>query len=255
MATELLIYCCHLPAIDAELMQEYLPLLNAEEHQRFEAFRVEPARKSFLVSRALLRTTLAQRLKCSPDELQFRRDHNDKPQLATPASHWQFNLSHAGDWAVLALSSAGAIGIDVEFHERRNQLDGISNRFFSAAEHRYLSGLPEDFRRQRFFELWTLKEAYVKALGRGIATALAGTDIEYLNDTEILLSLSDAARCDGAVHCWHYALTPADSLALALIDDAGASVSAPRIFRSIPLRDGHEDHILRPSLTGHGRLA
>lgn len=252
MTSELLVYCCPLTAVDDALLPAYRALLSADENRRCEDLRRDSVRKVFLVSRALVRTVLAARLRCRPEELQFVRDHNDKPQLHPRFSGWQFNLSHAGNWAVLALSNGGAVGVDVETHERRNNLSGIAGRFFSAAENRALAQIaePEQWQ-QRFFELWTLKEAYVKALGRGIATALAGTDIEYLSATSIRLHLTDAARCDGRVRCWHYPLGANDSLALALIDAApDASTPVPRLHRVVPLREAPREFALAPGLTG-----
>lgn len=248
---ELLIYCCPLPALDDALLQRYTTLLNAEEQERLAGLRRDSVRKVFLASRALLRTTLAARFGCEPAALRFNRDRNGKPQLLEPATHWQFNLSHAGDWAVLAVTNAGAIGIDVEVHERRNNLAGIARRFYTPQENIALQSLSETEWNRRFFELWTLKEAYVKALGRGIATALAGTDIEYTGHASVRLHLSGGARCEGGVRCWHYPLTDTDSLAGALIGPTDRlNALHPRLYHVLPLRDLPSPLPLAPTLTG-----
>lgn len=235
MAPQLRLYCCPLAAVAPPQRDAYRDLLNAAERERLAGLRVEAVRTTFLVSRALLRTVLAAQVGCAPDDLQFTRDHNDKPLLGAPASPWQFNLSHSGDWVVLALCDAGAVGVDVENHQRRNNLTGIAERFFTPAENRALATLDEAAWVQRFFELWTLKEAYVKALGRGIATALAGTDIDYTDPATVRLRLSGEARCAGPVHCWHFQLTPDYSLAAAVI---GSAVPEPQIVQGTPLGGG-----------------
>lgn len=251
-APALLIYCCPLDAVDEALLASYHTLLSADEQIRAANLRRDAVRKVFLISRALLRTTLASHCDCDPAALVFRRDHNDKPQLHAPAAPWQFNLSHAGAWVVLALSNAGAVGVDVEMHERRNQLAGIARRFYTPAENIALARLAEPEWSQRFFELWTLKEAYVKALGRGIATALAGTDIEYADASTVHLHLSGAARCAGSVRCWHYQLTPQDSLAATVIgNESSVADLQPRLFNVVPLQIDSRALALSPRLIGN----
>jgi len=251
---ELLIYCCPLSAVDDALLERYAALLDTGERERFADLRRDSVRRIFLTSRALLRNTLSTRLSCEPGDLRFYRDHNGKPQLREPATQWQFNLSHAGDWAVLALTNAGAIGVDVEVHERRNNLAGIARRFYTAQENIALQPLSENEWNQRFFELWTLKEAYVKALGRGIATALAGTDIEYIDRHSVQLRLSGAARCEGDVRCWHYQLTETDSLAGALIGHADTLATLnPALYRVVPLREAPTPLSLSSGLSGFAK--
>jgi 4'-phosphopantetheinyl transferase len=244
------IHYCPLAQIDSELQREYSGLLDAEERSRLAGFRAEAPRLAFLVSRALLRSVLAQTLNCAAQALQFRRDHHNKPQLEFPAGNWHFNLSHSGAWVALALSNIGPVGVDVECHERHSRLEAISKRFFSVNEHHLLMTLPEPQRQQRFFELWTLKEAYVKALGRGIATAMAGTDIEYLTEHQLALHLHGAARCEDNVHYWHYALEPTYSLALALIAQRPLDALAPLLLRCVPLRGAADPSPLQPLRTG-----
>jgi 4'-phosphopantetheinyl transferase len=251
-AAQLLVHCCELTRIDATLLNAYEALLSAPEQERLHAYKDPSARRTFLVGRALLRSQLAQLVQMPARQLQFTRDSNNKPQLQTPASPWQFNLSHSGAWVVLALSNAGAVGVDVEQHLRPSRLEAISARFFSEAEHAALLALPELARRQRFFELWTLKESYVKALGRGIATALAGTDIAYANPGAITLQLSGAARCQGTVHSWHYQLSADYSLALASITDSEATPAPPRLFDTIALGGSAQNLALPPHLHGIG---
>lgn len=241
--------CCCYDDIDPGRWDHYLTLLDEGERLRYESLLRSGARRQFLLGRAMLRCALARRMNREPGELRFQRREDGKPELVSPAGGWRFNLSHSRHWVVLAVGQADEIGVDVEHHRRRNDIDGIAARFFSAEEYRELAKLPVAERRQRFFELWTLKEAYVKALGRGIATALAGTRFEYLAPDRATLHLSGAARCDRTVRCWHFRLDSDYSVAAVALGECGETV--PRLYRWSPDRAAQPLSCL-PTLTATG---
>ncbi|HSB97449.1 MAG TPA: 4'-phosphopantetheinyl transferase superfamily protein [Spongiibacteraceae bacterium] len=231
--SELEIFCCRIADIDATLLAHYEQILDAAEQRRLASFQADTARTAFLISRALLRTTLAARLHCAPTELQFIRDANDKPQLAEPFANWHFNLSHSGAWVTLALSQIGPVGIDVESHERKNNLAGIAQRFFSAEENATLVGLDNTRWLQQFFAIWTIKEAHAKALGCGLSKILSCSSFSVdMNKQSIALTLSAAAAPDSAVLSQLYRLDDSVSLALVQLD---AIAATPAIIRSVPL--------------------
>lgn len=227
------LFCCTFDEIDADHWPRYLDLLDEAERRRHDELLRPGAQRQFLLGRAMLRSALATRLDCPPSSLRFQPRADGKPELAAPAAGWRFNLSHSRDWVVLALGEAEEIGVDVEHHGRRNDIDGIAERFFTAEEYRELATLAPAARRQRFFELWTLKEAYVKALGRGIATALAGTRFEYLTADRAALHLSGAALCHRSVRCWHFQLDADYSVAAVALGERGAEAT-PRLYRWRP---------------------
>ena len=105
---------------------------------------------------------------------------------------------------LVAVHESQCIGVDVEYTHRRNDVLRIADRYFSARELEQLAALPEDKRRERFFDLWTLKESYVKAVGRGIGLGLGR--FSFLFDErhpELLQSLErDAGIADECPH-WH----------------------------------------------------
>lgn len=243
----LAIHLCPFAAVDRELGDRYLTLLSVDERRRHDELRREEARRQFLVGRALLRVTLAHQLGCEPAALAFGRSEQGKPCLLQPAARWYFNLSHSRGWAALALTDAGEVGVDVEFRGRRNDIAGIAQRFYQPAEVQALAALPEAVRRRRFFELWTLKEAAVKALGRGISVALAGTGVHYRNDACVELRLEGGAHWPGPISAWHYDLGDDVSLAAVLLGQD----QAPRLFETVPLQ-GSRLLGLEPSLSsGH----
>lgn len=244
------VLCCPTAVVDARLLAEYEALLSRDEFERLGGFRSPAAAKEFLIGRALLRSALGERLRRLPAGLRFTRDPDGKPQLEGEPGHLHFNLSHSRDWVVLALSNFGEVGVDVEHHERTNNLQGIAGRFFSAAENLGLDALADAPRRQRFFELWTIKEAYVKALGRGIATALAGTDIRYLSNSEIALYLSGAACIREPAMCWHYQLTPDNSLAVAAFGATLQDGQRPLLFSYVPRSVAPQPILMQPLRRG-----
>jgi 4'-phosphopantetheinyl transferase len=237
-AATLEIFCCRIIDIDTSLLTPYEHLLDTAEQRRLPGFQSGSARTAFLTSRALLRTTLATRLQCEPAALQFIRDANDKPQLAEPYANWHFNLSHSHDWVVLAVSSIGPVGIDVESHERKNNLSGIARRFFSADENISLTNLDNAQWMEQFFAIWTLKEAHAKALGCGLSKILSCSSFivaradAHNSVRNIELQLSNAAAGILLAKSWLYRLDENTSLA---ISQLGTTPNKIALHYSVPL--------------------
>ena len=250
MPNELSVLCCPITAVDDTLLAHYRKLLSDDELQRLDAYRVPHAAKEFIVGRALLRVALSERLQCGANQLQFDNDAHGKPFLvSTIAPLWHFNLSHSHDWVILALSNIGAVGVDVEWNQRKRSMIEIAERFFLPRETAMLKKLKPDEQHARFFQWWTIKESYVKALGSGIAGALSGTEIETVALDRIALRLTDNASCDADVHCWQYALATNYEMAITLIA-AQPCNSAPQIRAYIPQRTATIDIQPMLKLTG-----
>ncbi|MFT3929360.1 MAG: 4'-phosphopantetheinyl transferase superfamily protein [Spongiibacteraceae bacterium] len=232
------ILCCALPDIEAGLLAHYENLLSEDELRRLRSFRSPSGAKEFLVGRALLRTALAERINCNPHDLQFSKNADGKPTLASPQSRWQFNLTHSHDWVALALCEGSTIGIDIESYKRRNNLSGIAKRFFSDAENAQLNRCDESEWLDLFFAVWTLKEAHAKALGCGLPKILncSSVDVDLVNAT-IDFSLSEAAVTPHCISSWLFKFgieVAADNCALALVAH-GDRFETPRLQRCIPL--------------------
>ena len=107
-------------------------------------------------------------------QLHFETQAQGKPTLMTPSSiPIQFNVSHARGMALIVLTLQHAVGIDVEWIDRKIHDRDIAERYFSAQESTYLASLPPTERTHQFFGFWTCKEAYLKMQGKGIAGGLA----------------------------------------------------------------------------------
>ena len=150
-------------------------VLCAEERRRAARYRREQDRVRFIAARATLRCLLAAHLGAEPHEIAFAYGANGKPALS-PGGGLEFNLSHSGDLAVIALAHDREVGVDVERLRPLSSAQRIAERLWSSGEAAALGTLDEDARLTAFFATWTRKEAVVKALGEGITGRLDGFD-------------------------------------------------------------------------------
>lgn len=190
-------------ACDDTLAAAWRALLAPDERVREQRFHFDADRRTHLAARAALRSVLSRHAPAvEPADWCFSLGPHGKP--AVDAAHGdaaalQFNLSHTRGCVVLALSRAGAVGVDVEPLARQVDL-GVADRFFSVAETAALHALPPARQMDRFVALWTLKESYIKALGLGLAMPLDRFSFQ-LDDAPDRVALSlhqdvddDAAR-------------------------------------------------------------
>ncbi|MGE7955629.1 4'-phosphopantetheinyl transferase family protein [Pseudomonas sp. NPDC089530] len=170
---------------DAALLALYRSWLSAEETERMQRFMFERDRHQYLVTRALLRSTLSLYAPwVAPQQWVFASNAWGKPAIAAPAVPMAFNLSHTEGLVALALTLESSVGIDVEPRQRLADLD-LAERFFSASEVRYLSSLPAADQGALFMTLWTLKEAYIKARGQGLSIPLDSFSFELATPGQI----------------------------------------------------------------------
>lgn len=158
---------------DPQLLAAYREVMVQEEREKQQRFHFERHRHQYLIARVLLRTTLSRYTGIAPDELQFSINPYGRPELhaAEGLPPLRFNLSHTRGIVVCAVALEKDIGVDVEDTGRKVGLE-LADRFFSDKEKRDLHAVDLSVRRTRFFEYWTLKEAYVKARGMGLAIPL-----------------------------------------------------------------------------------
>lgn len=159
---------------DSAVLARYEALMDAEEHARWQRFVYPVDRQRFLVGRAFVRTVLTQCLgHGDPATLRFMQMPHGKPVLAGPdAGKLHFNLSHTDAMLVLAVSRTHAVGVDVEALTRKVELRALAQRYFATHEYEELLELEDHAQRERFFTLWTLKEAWLKARGLGLRIPL-----------------------------------------------------------------------------------
>lgn len=148
--------------------------LDQEERARAARFAFERHRRRFTVARGVLRNILARYLSLRPGEIIFQHNEYGKPSLKAGAggTPLHFNVSHSEEMALYALSADLEVGVDVEYVRRDMATAEIAEQFFSPAEVNAFRGLPEHLWLEAFFNCWTRKEAYIKALGKGLSHPL-----------------------------------------------------------------------------------
>jgi len=149
--------------------------LSSDEQDRARRFAFEKDRRSYIAAHWLLRSALSQYLPVEPSAWEFTRSLFGKPAISGPPQGRRiaFNLSHSPGMVACAVTKTGEVGVDVETVRPREFLK-LAERFFAPGEFQELKRLPEHERARAFFRFWTLKEAYVKARGRGLSLDLSG---------------------------------------------------------------------------------
>lgn len=170
---------------DASLLSQYLALLSPDEARRHASFVFDKDRHRYLVSRVLLRTTLARHLCKTPQDIMLTYGPYGKPALAdhADATHaaLNFNLTHADDMALVAVTRGRWIGVDLERIDRPAPIDVGLHQFHmrEVASLRARAGDAEALCKH-FWRLWTLKESLVKATGLGLTIPLNRFDVSHL---------------------------------------------------------------------------
>jgi 4'-phosphopantetheinyl transferase len=144
-------------------------LLSPGERARADRFATATLRRRYVAAHAFLRRALARHTGAGAAGLRFGAGEFGKPLLVDfPRVH--FNLSHSGDWAVCAVAEDGPIGVDIEEMRPLPDYDELAARVFSAEEMRRMAAASDSLR--TFYDIWTKKEAVIKADGRGLAMPL-----------------------------------------------------------------------------------
>jgi len=163
-------------------LDELMACLSEDELARAARFKFERDRNRYIAGRGLLRHTLAGYLRTNPAVIRFDYGSQGKPFL--PGEPLQFNLSHSSGQALYAVSLDIELGIDIERLNPAVEVEKIAACFFSPAEVTAILALPPERRHVRFFDFWTQKEAYVKALGHGLSIPLNEFDVSTLSEID-----------------------------------------------------------------------
>lgn len=234
---ELHVWLVNLAAVDERSLPGYRDLMSADELARNQRFRFEEDRRANCVTRALVRTTLSKYVDVDPGSWQFQAGDHGKPEISHPARRppLRFNLSHSDRYIACAVMSAVDVGVDIEYTVRKNDVLNIADRYFSHSEVSELFDLEEDRQRDRFFDYWTLKEAYMKARGEGISLGLGNFSFHIPEQGPIGISFSAQLEDDPAA--WQFGLfrpKPDHRLACALRVPARQRVRV-KLFQTVPL--------------------
>jgi len=159
-------------------------ILSNDERARADRFHFERDRTAYTVARAALRSLLGKYLGIMPTSIEFQYSEHGKPYLdpAPNSASIGFNISHSHGLALLAFAVNRQVGVDVEQIRPDFGTLEIAQRFFSAAEVQALLAQPPEHQAECFFNCWTRKEAYIKAIGEGLSCPLHRFDVTLSMD-------------------------------------------------------------------------
>jgi 4'-phosphopantetheinyl transferase len=172
-------------AVEGDRLAQLASYLDQDELARAARFHFERDWRHFMAARGLVREMLASYLALAPNAVRFGYAGNGKPYLL-PHSKLHFNVSHAAETLVVAIARDRQLGVDVEVLPFEAGDDGVANLVFCAFERAALEALDATAYSRRFARLWTRKEAYIKADGRGMTLRLDHIDVEQLPDGVLL---------------------------------------------------------------------
>lgn len=162
-------------------LANWAAVLSGDELLRARRLRFEEQRKRFVAARAVLRAILGHYLGKEPQQIEFQYTPHGKPMVST-SNGLQFNLSHAHDLMAIGVTCCHSIGIDVEHVRPFHDFERIAERFFSAHEYKSFTSLPSHQKLHGFFNCWTRKEAFIKAVGTGLSYPLHSFDVSLKPD-------------------------------------------------------------------------
>jgi 4'-phosphopantetheinyl transferase len=216
-------------------------LLSVDERVRANRFMFERHRRQYIFAHAMLRLALSQAApNVAPSDWSFSAGRYGRPFVASPntSTALHFSLSHADGCVACVVSGHETVGVDVETVSRRVAPLSTAQRFFAPEEVEALRELPEPAAIERFFDYWTLKEAYLKARGFGLNLPLDAFAMQVSREA-IAISFRPAIVDDP--EGWRFSLcSPSPSHRLAIADGSGADGGLPITHNAWPLQEAAE---------------
>jgi 4'-phosphopantetheinyl transferase len=175
---EVQVWCASLNRPKSQLLS-FFSILTKGEQERASRFYFERDRDHYIAARGILRTLIGRYLQLSPGQVEFVYGEFGKPELSAkmPADGLQFNISHAQGVGLFGFTRGRDIGVDVEQIRPLEDAEEVAERFFSANENEMFAAVSEDQKPEAFFNCWTRKEAFIKAIGEGLSCPLDSFDV------------------------------------------------------------------------------
>ncbi len=157
-------------------IERWRPVLSETEWERAMRFRMPADQARFAITRGVLRTLLSPYLLQAAADIEFSTNQFGKPSAPGGV---KFNVAHSGDYALLAFASDSEVGVDVERIGADRVVSDLAQRVLSPHEYARFSRLPDSERTRTFFQIWTLKEAVLKAIGSGLSIAPECIEVSF----------------------------------------------------------------------------
>lgn len=171
--------------LELDSVKSFESTLSEDEFQRASNFHFDKDRDRYIIAHFSLRNILGRYLGTEPAQLEFSIDQHGKPSLLK--HKLEFNLSHSGSFALVAVTLNRIIGVDVERMREGISSLSIARQYFSPAEIVELETVPADQKETAFFACWTRKEAFIKAKGLGLSLPLDSFDVSLTPDEPAIL--------------------------------------------------------------------
>lgn len=184
-------------------------VLDAEEAVRWKRYHRRSSQDLFLVAHVATRVVLSEYAVVEPSAWVYERSENGRPELAGTNGGLRFNLSHTEGMVALLVHGEDDAGVDVESPWRSTNIESVSKRVFTTEERSAMLALPEAERTRRFYQLWTLKESFIKAKGKGFAMPLSKFGFTLGDDGAIGFDCDPSLDPDPTA--WSYSTTWADT--------------------------------------------
>jgi 4'-phosphopantetheinyl transferase len=208
-------------------LARYRSVLTDEERQKTDRFRFARDQKLCLLARVLARTTLSRYDDVDASDWRFRTNRYGRPAIEAPTSSLHFNLSHTTGLVVCLVCRDREVGVDVEPRNRTGEWLDLATRFFSPREAAALHQVEVRERPRRFLEYWTLKEAYIKARGMGLAIPLGDFSFDLPPRHPDDVQIQFTAALDDTPARWQFGVGPLGDhhlVATAVEVDAGSPI-------------------------------
>lgn len=173
----------------------YRTLLAADELKKADAYRFEKDRTAYTITRGILRTLLGEYLGKKPEDIIFSYGKFGKPEIVDESI--DFNVSHSGKAALFCFTPGIQCGIDLEEVRPMHDLDGMAKYIMSETEYETFKKYPPSRLVDLFFNYWTGKESYIKAIGKGLSHHPEKANFTIGSDEALRLDMPDK-------DCWFF---------------------------------------------------
>lgn len=213
--------------------------LSEAERSRAARFATDALRDRWLHGHCAMRSILARELRVDPRAVAYGRGPHGKPFVAEPTGGGvEFSYSDAGDLALLAVSRAGPVGVDVESIQRHVEVDAIAESRFAPPERDALRALTGPERSGRFSRIWARKEAALKATGEGLSSGLAKVEVPIA----AALSAATPFAIPGSTSRWTLEdLDVAPGYVAALVRPEPSALKRASFVRLVPFAPSHRE--------------
>lgn len=204
--------------IDIDVFTAFSQIISTKRKRRANKYYREIDRKRCVCAEVIIRYIACKTHGLENEAIQF--DHNEygKPFFINPKNHF-FSISHAGKWVVCGWSQ-NEIGVDVEYMGD-NSLE-IAKRFFHESEYMAIMNQEPQYQREMFYELWTLKESYIKYKGKGLSIPLNSFQFKINKNKVLLINKNED---ENNLNFFHYKIDEKHILSICTVDPSIDSIT------------------------------